>query len=366
MFGVLKNAGCVMAPEERQEWTGHVCGLCLTLKNRYGQFSRLTVNYDAALLSALYDAQIEQPQSEQISYCPLRSSFKAEVIASDNPGVRYAASMALMMASSRIKDHILDNETGLRHIPSLATAIADRWMRAARETAAILGFDTDQIEHQVRRQAKVEARADQDFSRYAGPTEHAVAAAFEHTAVLTDRPGNRDALRKTGRMFGRIMYLLDSYKDYASDLEAHTFNALAASCLKEERQPLAVSIFRQAYEELTENIHRLELPRPDLIHALLIRKLKRKGYSTLHICKGISDSGRLSGFQASGDQSKALNDTVGQNGREDKKKKSKQRKHRSRKSWCCDCCYCDCDCDCLPACACCACYCCNRCDGCDC
>lgn len=28
MFGILKHAGCAMAPEQHREWTGHICGLC--------------------------------------------------------------------------------------------------------------------------------------------------------------------------------------------------------------------------------------------------------------------------------------------------------------------------------------------------
>ncbi len=331
-----------MAPEERLEWTGHVCGLCLTLKNRHGHFSRLTTNYDAALLSALYDAQTLSPQSERLSYCPLRNSFKAKVIASDNPGVRYAASMALMMASSKIKDHILDNETGLRHIRGIATGVADRWMRSARKNAAVLGFDADRIEHQVHRQIEVEAQKNRDFFLYAEPTELAVGAAFEHTAVMADRPENRDALRKMGNMFGRIIYLLDSYEDYASDIEAHKFNALAASFTETEWRAQAVDIFHQAYGALKKNFQRLDLPRPDLVHALLIRKLKRTGQRNLQICKEMPESCCLPGLQTAGDPSTPLSDP----------------KYRKKKnSECaCDCCCYGCD----------ACSGCDGCSGCDC
>lgn len=205
----------------------------------------------------------------------------------------------------------------------------------------------------------MEAQANQNFFLYAGPTEHAVAAAFEHTAVLTNKPENKNPLNKAGRMFGRIMYLLDSYEDYADDIETQTFNALAASYPKKEWQTRAANIFQQAHEELAENVQRLELSRPGLIHALLIRKLKRKGYGTIPIFKNISDNYRLSGFQASSASSMGLDKTVRQNNRKGKKKKSK---HSSRKSWCCDCCYCDCDC--LPECECCDC--CSGCDGCCC
>ncbi len=184
-----------MAPGERQEWTGHVCGL--SLKKQYGQFARLTTNYDTDLLSVLYDAQTLQPQSGYTGYCPLRRSFRATVIVDENQGVRYAASIALMMAASKIKDHIQDNETGWRYIQGIATAVADRWMGAAGKTAAALGFAAERIESQVRCQTEIESRSGRGFSFYSAPTELAVGAAFEHTAVLSDRPDNRGTLYAT-------------------------------------------------------------------------------------------------------------------------------------------------------------------------
>ena len=124
MFGVLKSASCKMEPTQRQQWMGHVCGVCLGLKHYHGPICRIATNYDAALLSVLYDAQTPQPQAQRSSYCPLRNSFKMIVPAADNLGVRYAASMALMMASTKIQDHVHDAETGWRHIRRVATGQA--------------------------------------------------------------------------------------------------------------------------------------------------------------------------------------------------------------------------------------------------
>ena len=332
MFGVLKNAGCPMAPSLERQWRGHLCGLCLSLKKQYGQFARIVTNYDAALLSALYVAQLPQGQRRQPSFCILRKAARTEVVAPDDPGIQYAASMALLMAASKIKDHIEDNETALRHIKGIATGLADKWMRMAGKGSAALGFAAAEVERQVQRQAVVESQHGRDFNFYAEPTELAVAAAFSHTAVLSNCPENKDTLYRMGQMFGRIMYLLDSYQDYAEDLVAHQFNALAASCAEEWRAE-AVRLFQQAYRELDASFYALELSQPVLLQALLGQKLRQKGLSSLQICK---ESCRL--------------------GKRDTKKKM---------SWFCDCCYCDCD-GCDPDFDCCGCEACNCCEACDC
>lgn len=365
MFGILKHAGCVMAADERQQWTGHVCGLCLTLKKQYGQFARLATNYDAALLSALCQAQV---QNSRIIYnttsagCLLRRPFRAEVITPENPGMQYAASMALIMAASKIKDHLQDNETGLRHIRRIASTVSNRWMRAAGKTAVTLGFSAQRIERQVQRQTTVEARPNQNFFFYAEPTELAVGAAFAHTAMLTDQLGNRDTLRRMGQMFGRIMYLLDSYQDYGDDAEANRFNALAASYAATDWCSKAVNIFQQAYSELEEYFQRLDLPQPALISALLLRKLKQKGCSTLHICKQLPDSCRLSGMQTDSATSSGVFAASQQE--ETEQLSQKQKRECCDGGNCFDCCnICDCACNCCDcgdsaadsACSCCDC-----------
>ena len=82
MFGVIKGCGCNFSQAERRAWVSHVCGLCLTLRDNYGQLSRLATNYDAALLSVLTEAQMTQPLERERHLCPIRGRGfqRAEVV----------------------------------------------------------------------------------------------------------------------------------------------------------------------------------------------------------------------------------------------------------------------------------------------
>jgi len=117
MFGVLRGSNCVMGSELWNQWIGHVCGVCLSLKDNHGQASRMTMNYDAAFLSVLCEAQDPGPPITRTSRCLLRSSSKMQVTSPSNPGAQFAATMSLVAASTRIEDHVRDGETFLRHIP---------------------------------------------------------------------------------------------------------------------------------------------------------------------------------------------------------------------------------------------------------
>jgi hypothetical protein len=334
MFGVLRGCGCQFTKAERRDWVAHVCGLCLTLRRDHGQLARLTTNYDAALLSVLYEAQAEQPLPRRAHTCLLRPGLHADVVTDDQPGSRYAASICALIGATKIADHIADREGWPSYLPALSSRIADRWAEQARCTAETLGFQTTTIEVQTQGQPDLERHESRDFTLFSRPTELAVSAAFGHTAVLARCPANVDALDLIGRMYGRIMYVLDSYRDYAADLAGRKFNALAHCYEADEIQSRTAHIFRQAHATLVEALESLTLVRPALARKLLVLQLLEVGKTTLAGAATRADADH-------------------------------RRKPGDDRSWCdsCECCcHCGDCCDCHG----CDCDCCSGCDGCDC
>jgi hypothetical protein len=334
MFGVIKGCGCHLNRVERQEWVSHVCGLCLTLRDNYGQLSRLATNYDAALLSVLVEAQSPQAMKRTNQVCAIRGRGfqQANVVTSSNAGARYAASLAVVMAAAKLEDHLADGDTWLRFLPYFIRRKAQNWL-SARQAPPGLNFET--IKAQIQRQTHLEQQPGRDFLFYSRPTELAVGAAFRHTAVLAGCPQNAPLLEQMGRMFGRIMLLLDSYRDYTDDIARNNFNALAQSIAAADIQRQAKLLFQQAQAELERCFHQLTLFSPQLAQKLLLQQLRQVAYSTL-------------AEDVSGDRACAL--TQANNTQKEKKRK--------RSSDWCDCCYCgeshhtDTSCCCIPNCCC--------------
>ncbi|MEM7028012.1 MAG: DUF5685 family protein [Chloroflexota bacterium] len=394
MFGVLKGSTCAMEGHERQEWMGHICGVCLALRDQSGHLSRVATNYDAALISVLCEAQNPTPPERYTSHCPLRSQFKAEVTAPDSSAAQYAASIALVMASTKVDDHIEDRDSFLYRVPWIPTRVADTWANTGRQLAQQMGFATETIESQSRRQSVIEATPNKDFFYYAQPTELAVASAFQHTAAVAHRPQNADILYEMGRMFGRIMYLLDSYEDYASDLAAKKFNALATCYQESEFKAEAEKIFQAAYKKLRRHFFQLELARPDLARKLLVTQLKQRSYKVLDLRGCASSRCRLPVAEASlaTGAVPTTRPTLGiWGGVVDFFKRRRRRRHGRPRIGCCEaiiccdcctdcCCCCDCDvcecddgsceiceCECCECCECSLCECCGEgCGCCDC
>lgn len=311
-------------------------------------------NYDAALISVLCEAQTEPAvaaaEPTYTSYCPLRSQVKLDVASPASQGTQYAAAIALTIGATKVADNVADGDTAVRHAPWLATKIANWWGKAGAHLGHSLGFDTTHITTQTNRQDHIEAQPGHDFYYYAQPTELAVAAAFSHTAVLTHHPHNQDALHQLGRMFGRIMYLLDSYEDYAHDLAKKQFNALAASWPQAtDITPHAQSLFQEAFRELKTAFQQLDLPQPALARKLLIQQLKKRSYQVLDMATcGSACSCRLPTDEATTQTAWWAFWRPGWSAPWSSQLMTHRRKKKRRCGGCCcgDCCFaCDCCCD---------------------
>lgn len=269
MFGVLRTPGCGNGLELRREWMGHICGMCTALGREHGQLARLSTNYDTALLVALVDAQTNEPLPRVMHTCPLRPGVRGSIVAA-HPAATFAASVSLMAAAVKVRDHAGDREGWAGRVPALAEVAAQHWQKRASVNS--YGFALDALD-QTAQQHMLEQHRSQDFAVYAAPTEASVGAAFAHTATLANRPENAAALGRIGQLFGRIVYLLDSFRDYQDDLAHGRFNPLAQCCPPDQLRATAQQLFREAHAQLRAAFQQLTLPRPVLLQALLIGQL---------------------------------------------------------------------------------------------
>lgn len=274
MFGIIRPCRHRLSARLRTSWWAHLCGLCLTLRDEHGQFARAATNYDGLIISALVEAQTPAGEDRRTAGpCPLRGMRSAAV--SVGPGPRLAAAASLVLASAKVRDHVEDGDGvfGRRPVTGVARAVARRWARQGGGIARTVGFDTAVLLDAVGRQAAVEGAAGRgDLLAVTEPTETATAAACAYTAVLAGRPANLEPLREVGRLFGRVVHLVDAVEDLADDARAGTWNPLPATgtSLAEARRLCddAVLGVRLALAEV-------EFRDRGLVHALLVHELDR-------------------------------------------------------------------------------------------
>jgi hypothetical protein len=270
MFGIVRPCRHRLRGRLFGEWTAHLCGLCLTLRDLHGQSARLVTNYDGLLVSVLTEAQNPAVAPHRTAGpCALRRLRSADVVDASAVGARLAASVSLVLAAGKIRDHVADRDGAYarRLVAAGAGLAASRWQAAGQRVGASIGFDTSVLTDAIARQADIERSAAVAIAEVTEPTETAVSAAFAHTAVLAGRPGNAEPLAEAGRYFGRLAHLLDAVEDLAADEATGSYNPLLAT----GTTPLAAAEHcTEALGGLRRSVAVLDLERPTLTESLLV------------------------------------------------------------------------------------------------
>jgi hypothetical protein len=290
VFGIIRPCRHRLGGELGAAWQAHLCGMCLSLRDDHGQAARLATNYDGLVISVLVEAQAEgEPGRREAGRCALRRMRRADVAAGDC--ARLAATVSLVLAAAKIRDHADDGDGALGRpwARGAATALAARWSAASTRAGQELGFDVGVLTEAVARQTVIEAAAGPGTALLAitEPTETATAAAFAYTAVLAGQPANQAALSEAGRLFGRIAHLADAVEDLAADQASGTWNPLLATGTH-------VAEARRLCDDALLGI-RLALADAEftdsrLLHVLLVHELTR---SVHRVFAGAADPARL-------------------------------------------------------------------------
>ncbi|GHJ42966.1 hypothetical protein Cs7R123_03080 [Catellatospora sp. TT07R-123] len=272
MFGIIRPCAHSLSERLHGEWLGHLCGLCLALRDEHGQAARIVTNYDGLIISVLTQAQLGTAQRRTAGPCPLRGMRTATV--ADGAGARLAAAVSLVLASAKLSDHAADGD-GLyarRPVAAGARVVARRWAARAHRSGLDLGLDTSVLLAVIAGQREVESAVGLGGSllTVTEPTEIATAAAFAHTAVLAGRPGNAEPLAEAGRFFGRIAHLLDAVEDLAADRAAGAWNPLAATGASYAR---AGVLARDAAAGIRLALDEVVFTDARLVHRLLVHEV---------------------------------------------------------------------------------------------
>jgi hypothetical protein len=266
-----------------EQWRGHLCGLCLTLRDTAGQASRILTGYDVLLLSVLVEAQAGPLASATAGPCALRGFRTATVADSDTAAMRLAAAGSLLAGAAGLTDKIHDRDLPPVTRP-LAGRAAGRYAAAGRRLAADLDLPTDAVLGAPHAAATIEADTNATLDDLLAPSGCAVSTLFAHTAVVADMPHNTEALRCAGDSFGRLVHLADAADDLAADRNAGRSNPLAATGTSTEQ---AREVATRLHATLRQALAGTELTAPALLNVLLgpvLDKARRRVFGPAKSC----------------------------------------------------------------------------------
>jgi len=214
MFGfVTANLG-KLTKEQRARYQGVYCGLCRALKERHGELSRLTLNYDMAFLVLVLSSMYEPEESAGRGRCavhPLRTRDWYRNRFSD-----YAADMNVALAYYHCMDDWADDRKvlslgGAKLLESRFRAVEALWPRQC----AAMGACMDAI-------AAIESGAQ------SGPDDAEKAFGVLMGELFAPEPDSlwNGRFRAFGEALGRFVYMMDACVDMEQDRKRGHYNPL--------------------------------------------------------------------------------------------------------------------------------------------
>ena len=215
MFGYLIAASDVLEEEQKERYRRCYCGLCRSLQRNYGEFARLTLNYDITflvlLLSSLYEPQEEQDERRCIRHPFEAHSFSISEVTD------YAAGMNVALAYLKC----LDNWKDESKVSSLAEA---KLLESAyRKVCAKWPRQCEAMSKELEALAQIEAEGLEAPDAAADCFGRLMEEIFVYRSDRWE-----PVLRAMARSLGRFIYLLDAVMDLDDDHVSGSYNPFKA------------------------------------------------------------------------------------------------------------------------------------------
>ncbi len=217
MFGYIRPLECELRVREQMEYRAIYCGLCKTLQKRYGQPTRLALNYDCAFLAALCLALGDAPHpSCRRKRCLLKPFRGKNPVAEPSEALDYAADVNVLLAFYQLADDWTDERRLAAWIGQLVLKPYAR--KAAEKWPALDTAMTEQLARLHALERKRAACTDEPSDAF-GALLREVALAAPNL-----RREDRAAAAWMFYNLGRWVYLIDAWDDRTQDQKHGAYN----------------------------------------------------------------------------------------------------------------------------------------------
>lgn len=246
MFGyIIANKGA-LSEAQLARYRGCYCGLCRTLKDRYGMSGRITLNFDMTflilLLSSMYEPG-EDSGSEKCIIHPLKKQDYWRGVFTE-----YAADMNIALAYHKCLDDWSDDRSlvGRTEAALLKKGYAEAGERWPRQCAA--------IESCMRRLDELEK------SGCSGPDDAANCFGELMGEIFVCREDSwAHTFRAFGQALGRFVYMMDACVDLSRDKKRGSYNPLVISGRDDLTEEDKKSMLRMLIGECAREFEKLPL-----------------------------------------------------------------------------------------------------------
>ena len=245
MFGYVNINKMELKFKEYYSYKGYYCGLCKSLKTKYGNSSRLALNYDMTFLILLLTSLYEPDNKIYNERCLVHPKEKQLIIQNDITD--YAASLNVVLSYY----NMLDNWKDDRDYKSLAAAkILEKGFK---KSSSVLNDLTETVKLCLNNISMLEKQNIDDIDAVSNEFGYMMEEMF-----LYKKDHWEQSLRKIGFYIGKYIYFIDAYDDMKKDEEKGSYNPFNKLNI-ENKEEYARSLLMLNLSLLSDEIEKLPL-----------------------------------------------------------------------------------------------------------
>lgn len=263
MFGYIVVHKPELKVREYESYRASYCGLCHSLKKRYGRIGQLTLSFDmtflALLLTGLYEPETISGQGRCLAHPMQKHCYR------QNPYFDYAADMNILLTYYKCLDDWKDEKKASARLLSFLLKGKMRKLSVAKQEKS------RKIKELLDQLSSCEKENIQDIDKTAGFFGAIMAELFVYAEDEW-----ADKLRRMGFFFGKFIYLMDAYEDIEEDLKQGRYNPLADLYKKDTFEQECQQILKMMMAETSKVFEQL----PILEDAEILRNILYAGVWT--------------------------------------------------------------------------------------
>lgn len=213
MFGYIICNKKGLSKEEQKRYQEVYCGLCQSLKNKFGQTARFSLNFDMTFL-ALFLMSLYLPEENRVEFsCPIHPLKRRVYL--QNKFIDYAADMTIVLSYFKCLDDWKDERKRMRLqygkvLEKKYLDVKQRYPRQCQNVAASL-----------QKLSVMEKTPEVSPDAVVNCSGKMLSELF-----VLEEDFWSNSLRLFGFELGRFIYLMDAAMDYHQDIKKQTFNPL--------------------------------------------------------------------------------------------------------------------------------------------
>jgi len=217
MFGYVTPCKMELKIKDYEKFKAYYCGLCRSIKSSYGQFPRLTLNYDMTFLAILLDSLSEDKYNFTKFSCAVHP-LKKRLMINNNMALDYAAFCNTTLAYYKLMDDVYDNKTMKSKVFSLF--LKNYLSKSKIEYTEVINYTKEKLSLLSTLEATpVNLSIDELSHVFADLTGFIVSFYYK------DAPF-KENLYWLGYNLGKWIYIIDAYDDLEKDIKSDSFNAI--------------------------------------------------------------------------------------------------------------------------------------------